>query len=135
MESYRKNSTGFSLIEILVSISIIGILASSAIINYREFRKRVYDQVAESDYRNLKAAMTIENVREGRVLRYRFRNLTGPQRLPEPLSSILLSPRVRLLEAYKFIRPGTARRPEREVIRLDIVHLDGRFRYRLVSIN
>ena len=43
---------GFSLIELLVVVSILGILASIAISNYESYRQRAFNARAVSDLRN-----------------------------------------------------------------------------------
>ncbi len=48
-----KNADGFTLIELMVVIAIIGILAGIAIMNYNPFKWKTYDTIARSDLRNL----------------------------------------------------------------------------------
>ena len=47
------NQKGFSLVELLVVVAIIGILSTIAVPQYSEYRKRAYDSAARSDVRNI----------------------------------------------------------------------------------
>lgn len=47
------NQKGFSLVELLVVVAIIGILSTIAVPQYSEYRKRAYDSAARSDIRNI----------------------------------------------------------------------------------
>ena len=49
----RKNEEGFTLIELMIVIAIIGILAAIAIPNFISYRKRSYNTAANADIKNL----------------------------------------------------------------------------------
>jgi type IV pilus assembly protein PilA len=52
--SKRITGSGFTLVELMVVIAIIGILATIAIPQYASFRQKSYNSAAISDLRNVK---------------------------------------------------------------------------------
>ena len=52
----NKNEKGFTLIELMIVIAIIGILAAIAIPQFSAYRKRSYNSAAQSDLRNIATA-------------------------------------------------------------------------------
>ena len=49
----KAGERGFTLVELLTVVSIVGILSAIAIPQFSEYRARAYDARAESDLRNL----------------------------------------------------------------------------------
>lgn len=52
----RSASRGFSLLELLVVVAILGILVAAALPRFAEFRAAAYDSRSQQDLRNLAAA-------------------------------------------------------------------------------
>ena len=57
LQKLRGNSKGFTLIELMIVIAIIGILAAIAIPNFIAYRNKAYCSAAESDANNIAAGL------------------------------------------------------------------------------
>jgi prepilin-type N-terminal cleavage/methylation domain-containing protein len=55
---FKRNQEGFTLIELMIVIAIIGILAAIAIPNFIEYRNKSYCSRAESDANSIASALT-----------------------------------------------------------------------------
>ena len=50
----RISASGFTLVELMIVIAIIGILAAIAVPQFASFRQKAYNSAAISDLRNVK---------------------------------------------------------------------------------
>ena len=60
--SWKRGKKGFTLIELMIVIAIIGVLAAIAIPQFSAYRKRSFNSAAVSDLRNFKTAMETDYV-------------------------------------------------------------------------
>ena len=57
VKSRKKNQKGFTLVELMIVVAIIGILAAIAIPQFQAYRAKAFNAAAESDLKNFKTAM------------------------------------------------------------------------------
>ena len=67
--------SAFTVVELVVVSSIIGILSTIAIANYGLFKEQVSDSVAVTDYRNIKSAMYAEDADSDTAFYFIFNHL------------------------------------------------------------
>ncbi len=75
MSLTRKKEQGFTLIELMIVVAIIGILAAIAIPQFSKYRQKAFNAAAESDLRN---AMTAEEAYFADKQKYFPYTATGP---------------------------------------------------------
>jgi len=73
----KKNEKGFTLIELMIVIAIIGILAAIAIPQFSKYRQRSYNAAAADDLRNAATAQEAYYVDEETYCKT-LASITGP---------------------------------------------------------
>lgn len=61
----KKNTGGFTVVELLVVIVVIAILAAITIVSYMSIQNRANDAVIQSDFRNIAQAMELFRIDNG----------------------------------------------------------------------
>lgn len=64
-----KKQTGFTIVELLIVIVIIGILAAITVVAYNGIQQRAKNQQASSDLANLAKAIHLARINDGKVLK------------------------------------------------------------------
>ncbi len=65
MYYHSKHKRGFTLIEVLVVVSIIGILTAILVANYNDARKNSRDKIRKSDLKSLQLAIELYKAQNG----------------------------------------------------------------------
>jgi type IV pilus assembly protein PilA len=89
----KKNKKGFSLLELMIVIAIIGILATIAIPQFFGYQRRAYMTSTKSDVRNAHTALQ-NYISENVSVAIPAVSATGPATLNEPYESALVSKNV-----------------------------------------
>ena len=77
LSKFRTSEEGFTLIELMIVIAIIGILAAIAIPQFSAYRTRSYNSSAQADLRNCATAQEAYYVDNSKYVSDPQTNLTG----------------------------------------------------------
>jgi type IV pilus assembly protein PilA len=86
----KKNQKGFTLVELLIVIAIIGILAAIAIPQFSSYRQKAYMAVTKSDVKNAYTAVQAY-ISENPGQTLTVEPVTGPGAFGTPLGSARVS--------------------------------------------
>ena len=128
-----KQNKGFTFIEVLVVVSLVGVLSAIALANYHMFSSNALDKSALSDYRHIKVALLDVIADQNGSNRIVIRNAVGPATLPAPLTMVKLSPNVRASVVH-VTRYRNNRRPRTNTT-IDVYNREGTTRYRYTERN
>ena len=104
-----QREAGYSKVEYLLAVALIGLVATLTFSNYQNFVKNSYDQIAESDYLNLKTVVFNALASPNAPLRFIFTNKRGPVSLPSPLNSEAVSKDIEVSVFHQTVRSRLTR--------------------------
>jgi prepilin-type N-terminal cleavage/methylation domain-containing protein len=102
----KKNIKGFTLIELMIVIAIIGILTTIAIPQFSSYQKRAYMTSTKSDVRNAHTALQ-NYISENVPVPIPAVSATGPATLGTPYESALVSKNITITVATDGSVTGT----------------------------
>ena len=125
----RSTSRGFTLIELCIAVSFLGVLAALALPNYHIMTSRAYDVEALSDYHHLKTVIATEDKALESLPDFNIRRRRGLVALPSPLNHASLSEGV-------ILEYATKRTTDTEkIVTFELSHPSGRLIYRYTEVN
>ncbi|MCB0360299.1 MAG: type II secretion system protein [Bdellovibrionales bacterium] len=130
----RRSCRGFSLIELIIALSLVAILVGTAIPNFRSVRQRSQEAAALSDYRNLKTVALDVSAAEDSPWLFIIGSIVGPRSVPFPLGVAKLSDGVRLENLLRLRFPPTGQ-ATLDYLQFEVAHENGRYRNRYISFN
>lgn len=134
MTKQNQNSeSGFSFVELLTTLAIMGILVGLIIPNYSMLKQQASDSATVSDYRNIKTAVLAGTSDPELELNYILFNFNGPGNLPGAMSSANLSKGSQL--NYLLILSVTTPLTRTSWSLFEVQNDGGSFRYRYWDIN
>ncbi len=128
-----KSESGFSFVELLTTMAMIGILVGLLIPNYQLLKRQAYDAAVAADYRNVKTAVLAGTSDPDIAFNYILFNFDGPAELPGSMSSATLSEGVRL--NYLLVLSVTTPLTKTHWTLFELQHQQGSVRYRYWDIN
>ena len=130
---FFRNNRGFTLIETLVVVAILGVLAGLAVANFRTFKTRAYNATALTDFRNIKTALLAGSSDPEDTTSFIIFNQTGPGVLPGRMSHVALSEGVRTTYVIDFSIALPTTQVSWKLV--ELAHLRGSIRYRFWDVN
>ncbi|MCB0354458.1 MAG: type II secretion system protein [Bdellovibrionales bacterium] len=129
MRPFRAE-TGFSALEVFVTVAMVGVLAAFAVPNVQLYHQFARNKLAQKDYSEIRDALS--QLKKGDLDSSNLIVLAqdGPKELPEPLSHIRLTEGNTLDYLYDFTLGSGTR-----FSALQIHHSEGSRTYRYLQVN
>ena len=127
---FSRKQHGFTIVELMVTFALIGIIAMTALPAYQIFRQKAYDATSRTDLSNILKGLYALQATPGDDVSVFLANRVGPENLPSPMENIRLSDGVTAQFILKLPLFGG-----QDLIYVSTLHEKGGFIFREIEFN